>query len=176
MAHPVVDQEKVLSAKVLPALDVADTESKLQLDLKDNSHHDIGHDLYQAALQMEPDERARTSRRVLWKLDLILLPMLCLVYLLGFLDKSALNYANAYGLKEDLYLQGTDYCMLLHKRYLCPAVNIQRSLDRLDFQLRVSSGRLSIHDPYAETSYWQICWLHDIPLGCIAKLLRGCKG
>lgn len=34
---------------------------------------------------------------------------MCLIYLLSFLDKQTLNYANAYGLQEDLGLVGREY-------------------------------------------------------------------
>lgn len=34
---------------------------------------------------------------------------MCIAYLLGFLDKASLNYANAYGLQADLGLQGNEY-------------------------------------------------------------------
>jgi MFS family permease len=34
---------------------------------------------------------------------------MCLIYLLSFLDKQTLNYANAYGLQTDLNMAGRDY-------------------------------------------------------------------
>jgi hypothetical protein len=37
---------------------------------------------------------------------------MCFVYFLSFLDKSTLNYANAYGLQADLHLVGREYCLL----------------------------------------------------------------
>jgi hypothetical protein len=37
------------------------------------------------------------------------LGQMCIVYLLGFLDKAALNDANAYGLQADLSLRGNEY-------------------------------------------------------------------
>jgi len=33
------------------------------------------------------------------------------------MDKSSLNYANAYGLQTDLHLFGRDYCKLLQPLY-----------------------------------------------------------
>lgn len=35
---------------------------------------------------------------------------MCIVYFFSFLDKSTLNYANAYGLTTDLGLKGNQYC------------------------------------------------------------------
>ncbi len=43
--------------------------------LSDQSPSDIGWDLYQAALRMDPAEREAIAKRVKLKLDLILLPL-----------------------------------------------------------------------------------------------------
>lgn len=43
------------------------------------------------------------------KIDTWLLPVLCVTYMLQFLDKLSLNYASAYNLKEDLHLKGNQY-------------------------------------------------------------------
>lgn len=94
------------------------------------NHTDIGHALYKEALDMDPTERDIIAKRVLRKLDFIVLPMvsyvflcqfklilifiqMCFVYFLSFLDKSTLNYANAYGLQADLHLVGREYCASL---------------------------------------------------------------
>jgi hypothetical protein len=84
------------------------------------------------SLEMDPVEREMLAKKVKKKLDFILLPMvsahiswhtissklipvqICFVYLLSFMDKSSLNYANAYGLQADLHLIGRDYCMRLY--------------------------------------------------------------
>lgn len=73
------------------------------------THSDIAYELYAESLQMDPIRRGMVARSVLRKLDFIILPMMCLVYLMSFLDKQTLNYSNAYGLQTDLNLHGTDY-------------------------------------------------------------------
>ncbi|KIM92936.1 hypothetical protein OIDMADRAFT_62060 [Oidiodendron maius Zn] len=72
-------------------------------------HTDIAHVLYKESLEMDPMEREIIAKRVLRKLDFVVLPMMCFVYFLSFLDKSTLNYANAYGLQTDLHLVGRNY-------------------------------------------------------------------
>ncbi|KAH8895345.1 MFS allantoate transporter [Thozetella sp. PMI_491] len=72
-------------------------------------HTDIGLAYYQQSRQMDPAERDRIAKRVLRKIDFCLLPFMCLIYLMSFLDKQTLNYANAYGLKTDLGLVGNQY-------------------------------------------------------------------
>ncbi|KAL3476568.1 major facilitator superfamily domain-containing protein [Aspergillus californicus] len=49
------------------------------------------------------------ARRVLWKIDLVLLPLLGFCYLLQFLDKQSLNYASLLGILEDIHLVGKQY-------------------------------------------------------------------
>lgn len=52
------------------------------------------------------------SHRVLRKLDLYLMPLMCLAVLLQFLDKTSLNYASLLGLKKDTNLHGQQYSWL----------------------------------------------------------------
>lgn len=73
------------------------------------AHSDIAYELYEESLRMDPIRRGMLAKTVLRKLDFVVLPMMCLVYLMSFLDKQTLNYSNAYGLQEDLNLHGTDY-------------------------------------------------------------------
>lgn len=49
------------------------------------------------------------ARRLRWKIDLRLMPLLCLTYALQSIDKTTLNYAAVFGLREDLGLSGTEY-------------------------------------------------------------------
>ena len=53
------------------------------------------------------DDRAR--RKLLWKIDLTIVPLLAMVYFLQFLDKTTLNYTAIMGLREDAHLHGQDY-------------------------------------------------------------------
>ncbi|KAJ0305330.1 hypothetical protein Brms1b_010873 [Colletotrichum noveboracense] len=79
-------------------------------------HTDIGYDYYLESQAMDPARRDAIAKQVLRKIDFILLPsvytflhQMCLIYLMSFLDKQTLNYANAYGLQADLGLEGRDY-------------------------------------------------------------------
>ncbi|EJF56374.1 MFS general substrate transporter [Dichomitus squalens LYAD-421 SS1] len=59
----------------------------------------------QTGLRVTPEE----SRRVARKIDIWILPMLCVCQGLSILDKSALNYGNLYGMKRALHLTGDQY-------------------------------------------------------------------
>lgn len=49
------------------------------------------------------------ERRVKWKIDLVILPLLCSVFFFQYLDKQSLSYASVFGLIRDLDLKGTQY-------------------------------------------------------------------
>ncbi|BCS23745.1 uncharacterized protein APUU_40189S [Aspergillus puulaauensis] len=60
-------------------------------------------------LEASSDE---TVSRLKWKLDLRLLPLLCLTYALQSIDKTTLSYAAVFGLQDDLHLTGSEYSWL----------------------------------------------------------------
>lgn len=63
--------------------------------------------LHREALDNElTEEEARALR---WKIDLRLMPILCITYALQAIDKNTLSYAAVFGVREEINLQGTDY-------------------------------------------------------------------
>ncbi|KAL0562795.1 High-affinity nicotinic acid transporter, partial [Marasmius crinis-equi] len=65
-----------------------------------------------AASSSQHSQRIMTSvdkSKLLWKIDMHLVPPLCLVYLLAFLDRVNMGNAVLFGLQEDLGLQGNQY-------------------------------------------------------------------
>lgn len=56
----------------------------------------------------EPIDEA-TNRRILWKIDLYLLPLICLLYSVQFMDKLSNSYASIMGLRTDLKMTGQMY-------------------------------------------------------------------
>ncbi|OQD90016.1 hypothetical protein PENANT_c002G09519 [Penicillium antarcticum] len=57
------------------------------------------------AVQATPEE----ERKLLWKLDLFLIPLMGIAYFLQFLDKLALSQATLFGLRQDLNMHGNEY-------------------------------------------------------------------
>ncbi|PYH88990.1 MFS allantoate transporter [Aspergillus ellipticus CBS 707.79] len=51
-------------------------------------------------------------RRILWKIDLMILPYLAVCYAFFYIDKTTLSYAAIFGIEEDLHLHGTQYSWL----------------------------------------------------------------
>lgn len=49
------------------------------------------------------------DRQLLWKIDLYLMPLMCLLYLCQFMDKLSNSYASILGLRKDLGMKGDMY-------------------------------------------------------------------
>lgn len=71
--------------------------------------HTVGLELFQEVLESELVYDDKDYAKIRRKIDLCLLPILCVTYMLQFLDKLSLNYASAYSMKEDLGLVGNQY-------------------------------------------------------------------
>ncbi|KAJ9656982.1 hypothetical protein H2198_004582 [Neophaeococcomyces mojaviensis] len=54
---------------------------------------------------VDPEE----EKRVVRKIDLIILPLIAVNYIFFYIDKTTLSYAALYGIREDLKLHGTEY-------------------------------------------------------------------
>ncbi|EHY61237.1 hypothetical protein HRR83_009578 [Exophiala dermatitidis] len=54
------------------------------------------------AWQMRTDEERRAEKRLLRKLDMVILPMMSISYLMAYLDRNNIGYARLMGLQEDL--------------------------------------------------------------------------
>ncbi|KAJ6105021.1 hypothetical protein N7486_003710 [Penicillium sp. IBT 16267x] len=58
---------------------------------------------------LETHSTPQMERKVLWKLDLFLIPLMGFCYMLQYMDKLALSQATLFGLTGDLHLKGTEY-------------------------------------------------------------------
>ena len=55
-----------------------------------------------------------TNRRLLRKIDLHILPLICIIYFLQYIDKTAISYASVTGLRESANLHGNQF--VSHRR------------------------------------------------------------
>lgn len=53
-----------------------------------------------------------TNKRLLRTIDLHILPIMCAVYCMNFLDKTAISYASVMGIRSDLHPTGDNYLWL----------------------------------------------------------------
>jgi MFS family permease len=56
-------------------------------------------------IELTPEDEKRLLRKIDWNL----MPLLCLVYGLNYLDKTTISYASVMGLKKDIGLSGNQY-------------------------------------------------------------------
>ncbi|KAL8724437.1 MAG: hypothetical protein Q9166_007959 [cf. Caloplaca sp. 2 TL-2023] len=75
-----------------------------------------------------------TSKKLLKRIDLHLMPLLCVIYGLNYLDKTTLSYASVMGIRKDINLTGDDYQWLssmFYFGYLAWEYPTNRLLQRL---------------------------------------------
>ncbi|KAJ5116943.1 Major facilitator superfamily domain general substrate transporter [Penicillium angulare] len=87
-----------------------EAQSKQPSKSHDAVADDIIADLRQGDLDTEVPKAE--SKRVLLKIDLVIMPLIVLSMTLAFLDKNGLAYAAIYGLETDTHLQGQQYSWL----------------------------------------------------------------
>ena len=78
------------------------------------------------------------ARKALWKIDSRLLPILSIVYLFAFLDRSNIGNANVFGLSSDINLSGSQYSTALCIFFI----------PYILFEVRFSVGLINILDPW----------------------------
>ena len=52
------------------------------------------------------------EKRVVRKIDMMIIPFICVTYLLTYIDKAMLGYSAVFGLRESLHLRGSEYSWL----------------------------------------------------------------
>ena len=75
--------------------------------LKHSHDADEAMNAFESGEIIELDEA--TNRRLLRTIDRHLIPLMCVVYGLNYLDKTTLSYASVMGIKKDIHLKGDDY-------------------------------------------------------------------
>ena len=102
MASPAVHHADLLSEGVsIPSSEEAD-EAFMFLQ-----NHPDADKVAQEGSNIVQDPKA--LRKLLWKVDMRIMPLLAAVYFLQFLDKTTLNYTSIMGLREDTHLKGQEY-------------------------------------------------------------------
>lgn len=100
--------------------------------LKHSKDADEAMQAFAAGEVVEIDEA--TNKRLLRIIDWHLMPLLCVIYGLNYLDKTTLSYASIMGIKKDIGLEGDDYQWLgsmFYFGYLAWEYPTNRLLQRL---------------------------------------------
>lgn len=67
----------------------------------------------QAKIDQLAEQYGVNQKKLMLKLDLHIVPAICLLYLLAFLDRVNISNANVYGMAKDLHLHGNQYNIAL---------------------------------------------------------------
>ncbi|KAL1745032.1 major facilitator superfamily domain-containing protein [Schizophyllum fasciatum] len=78
---------------------------------------EVGYDIYQDTKD-SLEWTGQEERRILRRIDLWILPAFCLTQGLAFLDKTALNYGNLFGMKADLHVTGSQFSWFASAFYI----------------------------------------------------------
>ncbi|KAI0028085.1 MFS general substrate transporter [Vararia minispora EC-137] len=79
---------------------------------------EVGYDLYKQTKEEGLKWTKEEERRVLRKIDLWILPLFCFTQGLAFLDKTALNLGNLFGMKADLHTSGSQFSWFASAFYI----------------------------------------------------------
>ncbi|CAG7972192.1 unnamed protein product [Penicillium salamii] len=119
------------------AVDTTDIEKSKQVDPTMEKHAHDADEAMKAIDEMhgetiELDEA--TNRRLLRIIDWHMMPIMCFIYGMNYLDKTTLSYASVMGIKDDLNLEGDQYQWLgslFYFGYLAWEYPTNRLLQRL---------------------------------------------
>ncbi|KAI0026123.1 putative MFS allantoate transporter [Xylariomycetidae sp. FL0641] len=73
---------------------------------------DVAMSLFDSPEQIHEPRDPTEERKLVRKIDLMILPYLAVCYAFFYIDKTTLSYAAIFGIREDLNLQDTDYSWL----------------------------------------------------------------
>ncbi|CAK7244603.1 MAG: hypothetical protein STHCBS139747_006147 [Sporothrix thermara] len=73
---------------------------------------DIALDVFSKGEALDDAIDPAAERRVVRKIDMMVIPFICVTYLVTYIDKATLGYAAVFGLQTDLNLHGTQYSWL----------------------------------------------------------------
>ncbi|KAJ9105688.1 hypothetical protein QFC19_003462 [Naganishia cerealis] len=103
------DSENAINEKNYGIGQVISSVHSIRDEVGNNVDKVVGLEFFENAKDVTDEEVEAELRKIRFKVDIRLMPILCITYTLQFLDKLSLNYASAYSFKEDLGLVGQRY-------------------------------------------------------------------
>ncbi|CAI7591058.1 unnamed protein product [Penicillium glandicola] len=84
------------------------SKDSIRKEQRDNNKVD-GLSVENGALEASFQFCASAEKKLVRKIDSMVLPIMLFAYMMAFLDKQALNYTSLMGIQEDLHLVGSQY-------------------------------------------------------------------
>ena len=85
------------------------SEIQPQLDAKDG---DVALNLFTKGQELADPIDPVAEKKLLRKIDWMVIPFICITYLVTYIDKATIGYAAVFGLQKDLGLVGDQYSWL----------------------------------------------------------------
>lgn len=83
--------------------------SQSQVPIRDKSGADAALHLLKETGGVRRPVDAETNKRLLRKIDLHIMPLICIVYFLQYIDKTSISYASVTGIIQDTGLHGNQF-------------------------------------------------------------------
>ncbi|KAJ6130769.1 hypothetical protein N7512_003549, partial [Penicillium capsulatum] len=114
MANNPADGPTGPKADIVDEPTLSHTESATQTKWKSTNaaDGDTAMALFDNADELHEEIDPAEARRLLWKIDFMILPYLAVCYAFFYIDKTTLSYAAIFDIREDLDLHGTRYSWL----------------------------------------------------------------
>lgn len=82
------------------------------------------------------------AKRVVRKIDFMVIPFICITYLVTYIDKAMLGYSAVFGLKDSLDLHGSQYSWLgKYRVFFTPKQKLTSVVIRKHVLFRILGGR-----------------------------------
>lgn len=141
--------EKPTGQQTITTSGIRDVEA-VELDIKDEAGSLAARALTSDAVDEE------TSRKVRRKIDIRILPFLCVTYALMFIDKTSLGYSSVYGIIPDNKLQGQDYSWASSIFYFGKSLLVFIQITDANNNDRISCRRIPRHRNHSEVPSSQV--------------------
>ncbi|EGV60448.1 hypothetical protein CANTEDRAFT_116497 [Yamadazyma tenuis ATCC 10573] len=93
-------------------------EAPLAAEDETKSNNDVNSNSSEQLVQELADEYGINQKKLMWKVDVCVVPGFCLLYFLSFLDRVNISNARLYGLEEDLNMTGDQFNIALALFYV----------------------------------------------------------
>lgn len=111
-----IDDKGVSTHDEINSLNLPPTTPKFKFSTKSKDHDgDVALKLFANAEDLHIPIDPAEEKKLIRKVDLLILPLIAVNYAFFYIDKTTLSYAAIFGIRDDLNLHGTQYNWLSSK-------------------------------------------------------------
>ena len=126
------DDKGISAHDEINSLNLPPTSHKFKFSSKTKDHDgDVALKLFANADDLHAPIDPAEEKKLIRKIDLLILPLIAVNYAFFYIDKTTLSYAAIFGIRDDLHLHGTQYNWLSSTSRSCYVTRTQVSQFRL---------------------------------------------